>query len=267
MRPTKVALQRRVVRTLAAFAFALKHQLRGTDRSADLACRLDRRWSDRVCGARFVPSACCCAWPRISPPPGARAPTCSCRPRHQPQPAHRSLRRLRAHRQHPIPTYRVLMNRTVMVYCLLLPVGLANAIGWPCCRPFIAHLPGAGRDRRADRGALRQRNPTTSPGAMCHGIELSICELVGEQPLSGYIVLNPPRPTPMKPRSAIKTDLFADELHRKKIDTLGDPLAEIESYIDFAALAAEVDRIAPRRSALRVAARRIQPRRWCASWS
>ena len=50
----------------------------------------------------------------------------------------------------------------------------------------------------------------------------------------------------MKPRSAIKTDLFADEHHRKKIDTLGDPLAEIESYIDFAALAAEIDRVAPR---------------------
>ena len=50
----------------------------------------------------------------------------------------------------------------------------------------------------------------------------------------------------MKPRSAIKTDLFAFDHHRKKIDTLGDPLAEIESYIDFVALAAEVDRIAPR---------------------
>jgi hypothetical protein len=50
----------------------------------------------------------------------------------------------------------------------------------------------------------------------------------------------------MKPRSAIKTDLFADEHHRKKIDSLGDPLAEIESHIDFAALAAEVDRVAPR---------------------
>lgn len=50
----------------------------------------------------------------------------------------------------------------------------------------------------------------------------------------------------MKPRSAIKTDLFADAYHRKKIDTLGDPLAEIESHVDFAALAAEVDRIAPR---------------------
>ena len=50
----------------------------------------------------------------------------------------------------------------------------------------------------------------------------------------------------MKPRSAIKTDLFADEHHRKKIDSLGDPLADIELHIDFAALAAEVDRVAPR---------------------
>lgn len=50
----------------------------------------------------------------------------------------------------------------------------------------------------------------------------------------------------MKPRSAIKTDLFADEHHRRKIDSLGDPLTEIESHIDFAALAAEVDRVAPR---------------------
>ena len=50
----------------------------------------------------------------------------------------------------------------------------------------------------------------------------------------------------MKPRSAIKTDLFADEYHREKIDSLGDPLAEIESHIDFAALAAQVDRVAPR---------------------
>lgn len=50
----------------------------------------------------------------------------------------------------------------------------------------------------------------------------------------------------MKKRTAIKTDLFADEHHRKKIDTLGDPLVEIESYIDFSALAADVDRVAPR---------------------
>jgi IS5 family transposase len=50
----------------------------------------------------------------------------------------------------------------------------------------------------------------------------------------------------MKPRSAIKADLFADEHHRKKIDSLGDPLTKIESHIDFVALAAEVDWVAPR---------------------
>ena len=49
----------------------------------------------------------------------------------------------------------------------------------------------------------------------------------------------------MKQRSALKIDLFGDEHYRKKIHSLGDPLAEIESYIDFAALAAEVDRVAP----------------------
>ncbi len=50
----------------------------------------------------------------------------------------------------------------------------------------------------------------------------------------------------MKPHSAIKPDLFAADAHRRKIDALGDALAEIESCIDFAALAMEVDRVAPR---------------------
>ena len=68
----------------------------------------------------------------------------------------------------------------------------------------------------------------------------------------------------MKPHSAIKTDLFADEHRRKKIDTLGDPLAEIESYIAFAALTADVDRIAPRPVSAHGAAHRTRPRRWCA---
>lgn len=50
----------------------------------------------------------------------------------------------------------------------------------------------------------------------------------------------------MKQRSAIKTDLFAAMHHREKIDSLGDPLSEINTHIDFAALSAQVDRIAPR---------------------
>jgi len=50
----------------------------------------------------------------------------------------------------------------------------------------------------------------------------------------------------MKRRTAVKTDLFAADAHRRKIDTLGDPLVEIGSCIDFAALATKVDLVAPR---------------------
>ena len=37
----------------------------------------------------------------------------------------------------------------------------------------------------------------------------------------------------MKPRSAIKTDLFAAQHHTQALDKLGNPLAEIEDCIDF----------------------------------
>ena len=47
-------------------------------------------------------------------------------------------------------------------------------------------------------------------------------------------------------RSAIKTDLFAGDKRRTKLDKLGDPLALLDRHIDFAALAAQVDRVAPR---------------------
>lgn len=50
----------------------------------------------------------------------------------------------------------------------------------------------------------------------------------------------------MKRRSAIKTDLFAADRHREKIDDLGDPLQRIERHIDFVALAQRVDQVAPR---------------------
>lgn len=47
-------------------------------------------------------------------------------------------------------------------------------------------------------------------------------------------------------RSAIKTDLFAADKRREKLDALGDPLVFLERHMDFAQLAAEVDRVAPR---------------------
>jgi hypothetical protein len=49
----------------------------------------------------------------------------------------------------------------------------------------------------------------------------------------------------MTRRTAIQPDLFAAEEHRAKLERLGDPLREMEAVIDFAALAAEVEKIAP----------------------
>jgi transposase, IS5 family len=50
----------------------------------------------------------------------------------------------------------------------------------------------------------------------------------------------------MKKRSAIKNDLFANQYHQQTIDKLGDPLVKIETCIDFAHLAEEIDHVVPR---------------------
>lgn len=42
--------------------------------------------------------------------------------------------------------------------------------------------------------------------------------------------------------------LFADQEREAKLDSLGDPLALLDKHVDFAALAAEIDRWAPRPS-------------------
>jgi IS5 family transposase len=46
----------------------------------------------------------------------------------------------------------------------------------------------------------------------------------------------------------IKDSLFAAEEREAKLDRLGDVLQLLEKYVDFAALAAEIDRAAPRPS-------------------
>ena len=50
----------------------------------------------------------------------------------------------------------------------------------------------------------------------------------------------------MEPSIAIKGDLFVAESQAPKTDSLGDPLVKIIQVVDVAALASEVDRLAPR---------------------
>ena len=46
----------------------------------------------------------------------------------------------------------------------------------------------------------------------------------------------------------IKSSLFAAEEREEKLNKLGDALRVMERHVDFAALAAEIDRVAPRPS-------------------
>lgn len=189
--PAESELPRRVARTLAAFAFALKHQLRGTDPRDDLACRLDTVVLERVCAARFVPSALLLCLAQDF----AAAQKAGVLSDLQLQSLDRNLDRLtdasgacERIANTPIPyTYRVLMNRTVMVYCLLLPIGLSTSIGWVTVlvAPFIAYtflaLDVIGEQIEEPFG--KEPNDLAL-ASMCHGIEVSVCELVGETPRS-----------------------------------------------------------------------------------
>ncbi|NTV71703.1 MAG: hypothetical protein HGA71_16335 [Azonexaceae bacterium] len=184
-------LPRRVARTLSAFAFALKHQLRGTDPGDDLACRLDSAVLARVGTARFVPSALLLCLAQDL----AAAQKAGVLSDLQLQSLDRNLNLLTEASgaceriaNTPIPyTYRVLMNRTVMVYCLLLPIGLSTSIGWVTVlvAPFIAYtflaLDVIGEQIEEPFG--KEPNDLAL-ASMCHGIEVSVCELVGETPRS-----------------------------------------------------------------------------------
>ena len=179
-----------VVRQVAAFAFALKHQLRDTDAAADLALRLEPELLTEASAARFRPQLVLLALARSLTEAQRRGEMSDL----QFQSIDRSLNVLadasgacERIASTPIPyTYRVLMNRTVMVYCLLLPVGLAPSVGWvtPLIATFVAYtflaLEIIGEQIEEPFG--------TEPNdlaldAMCHTIELSICEMVGLRPL------------------------------------------------------------------------------------
>jgi len=179
-----------LVRAVSAFAFALKHQLRQTDAAADLALRLEAPALVEVAAARFQPQVVLLQlanrladeqrrgslsemqWLALDKSLSVLGETSG------------ACERIAST---PIPyTYRVLMNRTVMVYCLLLPVGLATSIGWltPLIATFVAYtflaLEIIGEQIEEPFG--------TEPNdlaldALCHTIECSVCEMAGLAPL------------------------------------------------------------------------------------
>jgi ion channel-forming bestrophin family protein len=188
---TDTALQKRLACTLSAFVYALKHQLRKTDAHDDLACRLLPAQMAQVTGRRYATAAILLVLAQDL----ASAQKNGLLSDLQLQSMDRNLNLLTEASgaceriaNTPIPyTYRVLMNRTVMAYCLLLPIGLSTSIGWltPLIATFVAYtflaLDVIGEQIEEPFGTEPNDLALAS---MCHAIEVSVCELVGETPRS-----------------------------------------------------------------------------------
>ncbi|HEX6734295.1 MAG TPA: bestrophin family ion channel [Azonexus sp.] len=185
-----LAVRQALARQVAAFAYALKHQLRQTDAAADLALRLEPALLAEVTAARFQPQIVLLAMAREL----AAAQRTGRLSEVQWLAIDKSLNGLAETSgaceriaSTPIPyTYRVLMNRTVMCYCLLLPIGLATSIGWltPLIATFVAYtflaLEMIGEQIEEPFGTEAN---DLALDALCHTIEVSVCEMVDLAPL------------------------------------------------------------------------------------
>ncbi len=178
------------VRDVAAFVYALKHRLRKTDAAVDMAKRLNSETLGALVGKSFPEQIILQALSRRlaelrrSGQIGEMEWLAMDRSVEQLGEAAGACERIAGT---PIPyTYRVLMNRTTMIYCLLLPVGLATTLGWltPLIATFVAYtflaLEMVGEELEEPFGIEAN---DLALDAMCHTIECAICELAGMEAL------------------------------------------------------------------------------------
>ncbi|KUM03824.1 hypothetical protein KIF53_12015 [Chromobacterium subtsugae] len=177
---------RRVADGCCAFAYALKEQVRGQQDDAPLERLLPADVFQRVRAGRYRP-ALILLWLGEE---AARLQREGALSERQWQALDRSLNTLsevlggcERIATTPIPfTYRVLLNRTVTLYCLLLPAGLVSSIGWltPPIAVFISYTYFA-----LEQIAEELEDPFGFEGndlplaALCHGIESSLREMQG----------------------------------------------------------------------------------------
>ncbi len=172
---------------LAAFVHALRHQLRGTDAAADMRRLLPAVDCEPLATARFKPAVLLLMageWLQarrqdgsLQPVlvPAMEAPLCK---------LGEALGGCERIAGTPIPfTYAVIIHRTIYLYCLLLPFGLVDSIGFmtPVIVAFIAYTFFA----LEALGAELEEPFGTAPNdlaldAMSQMIEATLRELTGE---------------------------------------------------------------------------------------
>lgn len=130
---------------LAAFVHALRHQLRGSDPTADLSRLLPAQDVQRLVPARFKPAVLLLMageWIRDRRREGVLEPVIVPAlevPLGRLSEALGGCERIAST---PIPfTYAVIIHRTIYFYCLLLPFALVGTIGWmtPLITAFVAY--------------------------------------------------------------------------------------------------------------------------------
>ncbi|MBN8755515.1 MULTISPECIES: bestrophin family protein [Variovorax] len=172
---------------LIAFVHALRHQLRGTDPSADLARLLPPEDCERLRTARFKPAVLLLMvgeWLRDQRKSGRLDPMLA---QAMEVPLGRLTEALGGCERiagTPIPfTYSVIIHRTIYLYCVLLPFGLVDAIGamTPVVVAFIAYtffaLEALGAEIEEPFGT--QPNDLALD-AMSRMIESTLREMMGE---------------------------------------------------------------------------------------
>ncbi|THF66194.1 hypothetical protein E6C76_04870 [Pseudothauera nasutitermitis] len=184
-------LRHEFTRAVAGFAYALKHQLRFTDPADDLNRRLDpamlaetggkrfpaqavlRVLNQRLAGLRREGALSDMEWLALTRDLDLLGEVAG------------SCERIA---NTPIPyTYRVLMNRTIIGYCLMLPIGLTTTLGWLTLliSTFVAYtflaVEVVGEQLEEPFGTEANDLALDS---LCHNIEFVTCELSGLEPLS-----------------------------------------------------------------------------------
>lgn len=133
------------IQLLSAFIFALKHQLRGTDAYEDLKNRLSEEQLKIVSAARYKPAVMIrllAEWVRTAKDEGSIDSIQQARFDENFDKLSDIVGGCERIISTPIPySYRVLLHRTVYIYCFLLPFGLVDSLRWftPLIVVFVAY--------------------------------------------------------------------------------------------------------------------------------